>query len=356
MSFRTFSSCLTILESGMGIALLLSSIGCSVTGSMLNPSSSPPGTSATPKVTSGPVLGYMWDPIAAGLRPISGIPGAAHEGGPIYNDGTFSGATVCSQKSYALLTSKTGSVSFTNLPSGEPIQVAAKLSARQQILLSPSCSSALIYAPDSANGYLIRGLPSTPQTKSISLSTQGSIRGAAVADSGSVLIATALADGSASVQAITSGSASAVQVALLSQYGGMVFLPQTDEALLADAAKNVVMASQITGNISLARVAGPADGISQPVAVASSTDGHTAVIANSSGSAIVRVDLSRQTSPVKIACQCFPSELVPLAGNLVFRLNEPGSGTVWTFDGDSPASRIVFLPTEQLTKTSGGAQ
>ena len=285
------------------------------------------------------------------------IPGAAHEDAATFNDGTFSGAIACAQKSYALLTAKTSSVSLASLPSGEPTQIAAKLSGKQQIQLSPSCSSALIYASDTASGILILGLPANPLTKTIPLSTQGSIVGAAVADSGSVLVATARADGSAVIQAIVSGSNSATPLTVLSRYGGMSFLPQADQALLADAAKNAVMlTSQITGNLSLTQIAGSADGVSQPIAVASSTDGHTAVVANSSGTAIVRIDLSRQTSPVKVACQCSPSELVPLSGNLAFRLNEPGSGTVWAFDGDSPTSRILFLPTDQLTNTSGVAQ
>jgi hypothetical protein len=298
----------------------------------------------------------LWDPVAGGLRTIFGIPGAAHEGAAIFNDGTFTGAIACSQKSYALLTAKTGEVFVTDLPSGEPLEVATKLSSKQQILLSPSCSFALIYGPDTMNAYLISGLPAAPQTKAISLST-GPILGAAVSDSGSVLIATARTDGSANIQAIPLGSNSAVQVGLLSRFGGMAFLPLLDEALLGDAGKNVILVtSQITGNMSLAQVATSADGVSQPIALAASVDGHTVVVANSSGTAIVRVDLSKQTSSTQFACQCSPSELVPLSGNMIFRLNEPGSGTVWAFDGDSAKSRIIFLPTERLTNAAGATQ
>jgi hypothetical protein len=354
MSCRIIRPAIRLLQATLSAYLLLSATGCSVTGPISTPASSLPVTSATTKVASGPVLGYLWDAVAGGLRPISGLPGAAREGAALYNDGTFSAATACSQKSYALLTAKTGTVSFTTLPSGEPAQIAAKLSAKQQIVLSPSCSSALLYAPDTSTATLILSLPSAPQAKSIALPAQGTLLGAAVADSGSILIASAQADGSAVIQSIVSGTTSPASIGVLSRYGGMSFLPQTDQALFADAARNtLLLASQITGNIALAQIAGPADGISQPVAVASSADGRTAVVA---GSAIVRIDLSGQTASLKIACQCSPSELAPLSGNLIFRLNEPGSGTVWTFDGDSPASRIVFLPTEQLTSTVGAAQ
>jgi DNA-binding beta-propeller fold protein YncE len=137
----------------------------------------------------------------------------------------------------------------------------------------------------------------------------------------------------------------------------MAFLPLQDEALLGDAGKNVILlTSPITGNATLTQVAASTDGISQPIAVAASADGKTALVANSSGTATVRIDLSRQTPSVKVACQCSPSELVPLSGNLVFRLNEPGSGAVWAFDGDSAKSRIVFLPAERLTSAAGATQ
>jgi hypothetical protein len=356
MNCRTFSWSDKRLKMSLSSCLMLLSLGCGSTHSTSNSSLGLAGSNTTPKAITGPVLGYLWDPVARGLRTIYGIPGAANEGAAFFNDGTFSGAIACSQKSFALLTAKTGEVFVANLPNGEPIRVAAKLSAKQQVLLSPSCSSALIYAPDSTNALLISGLPASSQTKSLSLSA-GSILATAVADSGSVLIATVRTDGSANIQAVPSGSTSAVQVGLLSQFGGMAFLPLQDEALLGDAGKNVILlTSPITGNATLMQVAASADGISQPVAVAASADGKTALVANSSGAATVRIDLSRQTPSVKVACQCSPSELVPLSGNLVFRLNEPGPGTVWAFDGDSATSRIVFLPTERVTSVAGAAQ
>jgi hypothetical protein len=90
------------------------------------------------------------------------------------------------------------------------------------------------------------------------------------------------------------------------------------------------------------------------VALAVSADGHAAAVANQAGT-IVRIDLSGQTSPERTTCACSPTELQPLAGNLVFRLNEAGTGTVWAYDGDAPRPRVVFIPTDQPATRASAA-
>ncbi|MGB0124880.1 MAG: hypothetical protein WBP63_15675, partial [Silvibacterium sp.] len=164
------------------------------------------------------------------------------------------------------------------------------------------------------------------------------------------------ADGSVAIQLLTGGSSTLHPIAVLSKLGGLAFLPGADTALLADAGVSTVTeASQIAGNLSLAQVAGPSQGIAQPGAIAASADGHTAVVANQNNSTIVKIDLSGQTATVQSVCHCTPSELAPLAGNLVFRLNEAGSGTVWAYDGDSTTPRFAFIPTDQTASATQGA-
>jgi hypothetical protein len=48
--------------------------------------------------------------------------------------------------------------------------------------------------------------------------------------------------------------------------------------------------------------------------------------------------------------------LLPMSGNLVFRLNELGSGPLWVFDGDMASSRVMFVPQVQRTNPAGAAQ
>jgi hypothetical protein len=196
---------------------------------------------------------------------------------------------------------------------------------------------------------LVRGLPSAATVTSVTLPAGTS--SAVVGDSGSILAAVSAVGGTA-IQVLATGTSVAQPVTVLGKFGGMGFVPGADTALLADASANTVFeASNLTSNMSLTSLAGLADGVSNPAAVAISADGRFAAIANAKGSSVLRLDLSGQSAPVKTACQCSPTELEPLAGNFAFRLNEPGSGTVWAFDGNGLQPRVLFIPSDQAVNT-----
>jgi hypothetical protein len=174
-----------------------------------------------------------------------------------------------------------------------------------------------------------------------------------LADSGSILIALPAANGTASIQLLAGGAGSLQPVSVLGRFGGMAFLPGVDTAIIADASANsVIEASHLTGSLSLTNLASAADGISQPVAVGISADGHLAAVANAGSSSVIRLDLSGKSAPVRTVCQCSPTELEPLAGNFAFRLNEPGAGTVWALDGNGALPRVIFIPTDHTGQTA----
>jgi hypothetical protein len=159
-------------------------------------------------------------------------------------------------------------------------------------------------------------------------------------------------NGGSSIQLRTGGASTFQPVTALASFGGMTFLPGLDTMLLADASANtIVKATQLSGSLSLTPLASAADGVSQPMAVAVSADGLLAAVANQGDSSVLRLDLSSKTAPVKTICHCSPTELVPLAGNFTFRLNEPGSGTVYAFDGNGVLPRVLFIPTDQGAQT-----
>jgi len=257
------------------------------------------------------------------------------------------------QKNLALLTTNSGSVISVALPQGEPQEVSGTGIPKASIVFSPSCTTSLIFAPGGSAGLLVQGLLSNPTTTPVNFPTGNSA--AAVADSGSILIAVSAANGASSIQFLASGMGSFQPVDALGKFGGMAFLPGADTALLADASANtVVEASHFSSTVSLTSLASAADGVSQPTAVAISADGYLAAIANGNGSSVLRLDLSGKSAPIKTICHCSPTELVPLAGNFAFRLNEPGSGTVWAFDGSGSLPRVVFIPTDQAATTGHG--
>jgi hypothetical protein len=254
------------------------------------------------------------------------------------------------RKNVALLTTPAGALFSATLPLGKPFLIAANGIPKASIAFSPSCTSSLVYAPGHPQALLVQALLSTPVITTVTL--PAGVSAAIVADSGSILVEIPGADGSAVIQLLTSGTNSPQPVTSLSMFGGMVFLPGADTALLADATMNTIIeASHLTANMSLSTIATAADDISKPIAVAISADGRFAAVANSNGSSVLRLDLSGQSAPIKTACNCSPSELAPLAGNFAFRLNEAGSGTVWAFDGNSAKPRVFFIPNDQVAST-----
>ncbi|QNI32850.1 hypothetical protein H7849_02285 [Alloacidobacterium dinghuense] len=335
---------------------LFTMLGCG-TAPMNSPSPTLPSptTTAGSNVATGAILGYVWDQTATGLRPIFGVPGAAQFGSPIYGGAAYNNAVACADKKFALLTNSGGQAAVAPLPSGMPVQVADHLSAKEQIAISPTCSAALLYAPGSSNATLVLGLPAIPKAQSLDLSQAGAITSAVVSDTGLVLAASGQTAGATSVTAISTDG-SATQITTVASFGGMSFLPSTQNALIADGGRSTIwMASNLPAN-SLNRVASTADGVTQPVAVASSSDGRWIVVANQSGT-ILRLDLTRQSAPAQAVCKsCTAPKLIPLGGNSTFLLSDLTSGPIWTFDGDSPSPRIVFIPAIKASTTAGVAR
>ena len=327
-------------------AVILHLAACGTTRTPTSPLSGGTPVTATSNAASGPLLGAWWDASHHGLRTVYGVAGSAYQGAPAFNDGSYSGGAACMRKNFALLTTPSGSVFSVALPHGEPQEVSGSGIPKASIVFSPSCTASLIYVPGSSAALLMQGLLSTPTANAETLPVGNSA--AAVADSGSILVAVPAANGASSVQILASGMGSFQPVSVLGKFGGMAFLPGAETALLADASANtVVKASNLTGAISVTPLAAAADGVSQPMAVAISADGQLAAIANNNGAGVLRLDLSGKSAPVKTICHCSPTELVPLAGNFAFRLNEPGAGTVWAFDGNSALPRVLFIPTDQ---------
>lgn len=318
-------------------------------GSTHMSTSSPAGgtpVAANSNAAAGPLLGAWWDANGKGLRSVFGVAGAAYQGAPIFSDGTYNGGAACIRKNLALLTTRSGGVYSVALPQGGPMEVSGNGIPNAAITFSPSCAASLMYLPGGSTGLLLQGLLTTPTATQVSLPAGNSA--VAVADSGSILAAVSTGNGGSSIQLRASGASTFQPVTVVASFGGMTFLPGVDTMLLADASANtIVKATQLSGALALTPLAAAADGVSQPMAIAVSADGRLAAVANKNGSSVLRLDLSGMTAPVKTICHCSPTELVPLAGNFTFRLNEPGSGTVYAFDGNGVLPRVLFIPTDQ---------
>ncbi len=334
-------------------AVCVASCGSNSPATMTHSPASP--ATASNQVAAGPTVGAWWDVDRKGLRVIYGVLGAAQQGPPTYDDGRFAGAAICMRKSIALLVTPSGAIDLADLPQGRPAAVSASGIANATVVFSPSCASSVAFRPGSSKALLMQGLLAVPKISNVTL--PAGVSATAVSDAGAILVAIPGTEGSAAIQALANPSSTAQQVTVLSRFGGMAFLPGADSAVLADAAANTVLeASHVTGNLSVTRIAGEAEGIANPVAVSTSANGRWVAVANGKGSTVLRLDLTGQTAPQRAICHCSPTRLEPLAGNFAFRLTEPSSGTVWAFDSSEATPRIVFLPSEQASASAQGAR
>ena len=336
----------------IALALTLYLSGCS--SSSLSPSHSA-SANANATLPTGAVAGYVWDSRVRGLRPVIGTLGAASLERPVAGP-AFRSAAPCPSHGFALAADATGSIIAIVLPSGQAAKVGDAVAADQQIALSPTCSDGLVYSPSRGSGLLISGLPSSSRAQTLTMSAPGSLNGAAVSDSGAILLAVTKSDGTTLLKILSPTGVAETLSTSLQKVGGIAFLPGTDSAIVADSAANTVyLGKQLSSGPSFTTIAAAAQGVLNPRAVAASADGHFAFVANGAGNSLLRVDLTSNAAPLPIACRCSPTELIPLDGNS-FQITDPAAGVIFALNGGGQIPRTVFIPTDKVSAATGGAQ
>lgn len=314
---------------------LLSACGTSSSTSMpAAPGGSPASANAVPV---GAQLGLAWSAGDTTLRPIIGVPGSAQFGSSILPAGSYVNAAYSARSQLALVIDKSGNLFVLPLSTTQPALLTQGISPNAAISFSPLGGYAVVYAPGAASATLISGLPGQPIAAS--LQAGSAIQAAAISDAGTALIATGTGTGS-TVTVITTGGTKS-NVASLSGFGGMTFLPGSEDILVADSTANTLTRLH-TGSAQILATA--RDGLNQPLAVAASLDGHYAVTANRADGTLVRVDLSAATPILRSTCSCAPSTLTPLSGNAVFQLTAAGSAAAWMMEADDVVPRVLFIP------------
>jgi hypothetical protein len=122
----------------------------------------------------------------------------------------------------------------------------------------------------------------------------------------------------------------------------VAFRPRTHDAIVAGRNNRISLLLHAADVPQIQFLAGPDDGIAEPLSVEFSLDGLRAFVANSAGN-LVQLDLAG-APPQALSCQCRITGLHRLAGNSVFRLTDPSDGPLIVFDGDTPQARILFVP------------
>jgi len=309
--------------------------------SSINSGSVSSGSSSTPAATTvsnGAQMGLIWNASDSTLRTLVGVPGATQLGAALFPAGTYSAGAFASLTQTALLIDPKGNLKAMILPSQQPVSLTGNAAPSSQIAFSPHGGYAVVFVPESTSLLLVTGIPQSPAVATVTSSTQ--IQGAAVSDAGTLLVA---ANGATTGVTVTATAANGTRstLATLAGYGGMSFVPGSEDALIADSSANTLTRFHSGTATTLAT---GVNGLNQPFAVVASQDDHWAVTADSADKSLLRVDLTGATAPAQSSCTCSPTQLSALNGNAIFEMVAPGTAPGWMIQADSPTSRVLFIP------------
>lgn len=325
----------------LGVALCTATLGALYgcgSGVGLPTGSTPPNTVTPAASTQGPQLGYFWNAADQTLRPILGVPGSSQIGLSVVPAGTYVAAAA--SNAVAVLEEPDGSLDVMTLPSGQPVHLGGKVAvAGAQIRFSPAGKSAIVFAAGSGSISLLTGLPSAPSATVIP--SPVAVQDAAVSDAGGVAIAAANAAG-VSIQ-IVSASGAATAVGSASTLGGLSF-GSGDDLLFADANANTLTLVHNASSKPSPALVPSAALLMTPAGLGVSQNGQWALVANSGEASAIRIDLTGQNAPLRIACSCTPALVAPLSGMGTFRITAPGAGALWAIDAGVSAPRSFFIP------------
>jgi hypothetical protein len=338
MKLRSCGRLSASLGSVTCVAILLVS-GCGK--SSVNSGSTSSGGSTTPagtNISNGAQMGLIWNTSDSTLRTLVGVPGATQLGAALFPAGTYSAGAYAGLTQTALLIDPKGNLKIMTLPSLQTVSLAANVSLSSQIVFSPHGGYAAVFDPGSTSLLQLTGIPLSLSVATVTSASP--IQGAAISDAGTLLVAANSATPGVTVTATTANGARST-LATLGGFGGMGFVPGSEDALVADSSANTLARYH---NGTPTALATGVNGLNLPFAVAASQDGNWAVTANRANSTLVRVDLTGATPPTQSSCTCSPTQLSALNGNAVFELATPGAAPGWMIQADSPTSRVLFIP------------
>lgn len=317
----------------------------------------------------GPGMGVVFDPAAKVLRPIFGTPGAAVFGDPLNTDVSLSRATVSPSQDYAIGTAGEAQSVVVLDFSRSPIAsapVAGASAAPDEIAVSPAGRAAALYYKDRNQILIVTGLPAHAKVSTeLMLSAVATPVVLAVGDDGRTVLAgtghsVVLVTANGEVPILSNLGQAAAIVVFNSTGPGSLQRPvralwgdrnipsptvvSRVTALVADASQNrVLRVNDVTGNVNVDILAGAAEGISSPVALAVSADGSRVLVANGKSGIVSILNLQGELAQ-KIACHCALTGLGRLTGGDVFRLTDPSDRPVWVLDASVKTPQVVFVP------------
>jgi hypothetical protein len=302
----------------------------------------------------GPLMGFVLDR-AEGARPVLGIPGAATLGRSTFSTAGLDNVVLDPGARFALATSgpKRAVVLLRNDTKNRgPFRLGLRAGGNR-ITLSPSGDSAAVYYQDDQYITVLTGLPDA-----VSISWRLSLR-----DLDDTFSTFAVSDDGAVVLAVTAGEQAHLCVLTpetglqllpsIAKPSGIAFFHNSRDAVVIDGVlKSVMILVDPAGDLKLTNIGGKPEG--KPVSVAVAADNDRVFVANKEPGGVVSISLSGAEAAVT-PCDCAPALMESIGLHSAFRLNDPGEGVVWLFDGYSSPPQIYFVP-EQPKKMPTGRE
>lgn len=294
----------------------------------------------------GSLSGFVFDPTARGVRPLLGHPGSASMGEPLLAGVDLQQAAVSADGDYALAITSDGRglVAILHLSGQTSVRpLNAETAAGDTVELSPLGSYAVLYHHATQSLQVVKGLPGTPVLgQRLDVARHGGpLSAVAINDQGTVLVA-APTGATAEIYVYPNGGEARL-ISTVHHATDLAFINGVDAVVADDHDQKIYLLRSVTGVTATLPLAGEAQGLASPRAVAVSRDQRRVYVANAGSADIVAINLSDGVS-ARYACPCAPSALRRLNGTAVFRLTEPSDGPLWLFDGDLEQPRIVFVP------------
>jgi hypothetical protein len=258
----------------------------------------------------------------------------------------------------ALFLDASGAVFQAPLAGGAMTQVA-RIPGATSLILSNSGGYSLVTGETNSSANIasvISGLPQSPTVRTLGVSGLPSIAGSAASDTGTVALAVGSGQSGASVIAFAGPSAGA-QIATTQSFGGMQFVPGSDELVVADGGTGALTAISHVSTTPASATLSAAGAIASPVALDVTPNGRWVVAANHAGD-VLRIDLTGAVAATTLHCSCAPSQVLALRGSstgTTVRLVTSGGGPLWIVDAGGAAPRVLFIPPPSVPTTTTSA-
>lgn len=297
---------------------------------------------------SGPILGYVADPMTSALRVINGIPGASVIGESVSPDLKIRKAAVSIRNDYALAVTTDGAdvILITDLSGARSVSpIPGVYNGGDTLALSPDGSSAVVYSASNFRLQIIGGLPSSPAVRfevDTAAAAQGGVSAVAINSNQEILVA--FSGGETGTLYLFAADTAARFIAGVGNVSGITFSAGGDRAVIADRSWNqVVLFQDLSTTATPIYLAGSVDGISSPLGILLSEDAKTAYVANAGSGTVTLVNLAGGAAQ-DVSCACTPTGIQVLEGASVFALTERSDEPIVLFDGGSTDPRFLLVP------------